>query len=123
MGNRYINHPILAIDANFQLHSIKKSMEENNSGLHTSLAFFVNYDKYIQHVQKYASQKDVHGLDWVVIQCVADRASRLVPVVGLAYAETKNTHGLRAMGVGICVCAGHEHVLPLAADDLQVGKR
>ncbi len=35
----------------------------------------------------------------------------------LAHAETKNTHGLRATGVGICVCAQHEHVLLLAADE------
>ncbi|KAK0183968.1 hypothetical protein F5146DRAFT_1006956 [Armillaria mellea] len=30
---------------------------------------------------------------------------------------------LWAIGMGICMCARHEHVLPLAAGDLQVGER
>lgn len=41
----------------------------------------------------------------------------------LVHAESKNNKGLRAMGVGMCVCARHECVLPTAVGDLQVGER
>ncbi|KAK0432730.1 hypothetical protein EV421DRAFT_1910718 [Armillaria borealis] len=113
-SEQYINHPILAVDANFRLRSVKKSTEENDPGLHMGLVFFVDHDKYIQHMQKYASQKDI---------CCLDCISSCSGFQTLAHAETKNTHGLRATGVGICVYARHEHVLPLVAGDLQVGER
>ncbi|PBK67937.1 hypothetical protein ARMSODRAFT_1019983 [Armillaria solidipes] len=87
---------------------VKKSTKEKDPGLHTGLAYFVDHDKYIRHVRKYASQKDISS-------CSGFQT--------LAHAETKNTHGLRATGMGICVCMRHEHVLPLAAGDLQVGER
>ncbi len=38
---------------------MKKSTKENDPGLHTGLAYFIDHEKYIQHVCKYASQKDV----------------------------------------------------------------
>ncbi|SJL16808.1 uncharacterized protein ARMOST_20337 [Armillaria ostoyae] len=57
---------------------------------------------------KYASQKDISS-------CSGFQT--------LAHAESKCNKGLQAMGIGICVCARHEMVLPLVAEDLQVGER
>ncbi|KAK0234207.1 hypothetical protein IW262DRAFT_1258071 [Armillaria fumosa] len=105
---RYLYCPTLALDVNFCMSNVKKSMEENNPGLHTGLAYFINHDEYIQHVCKYTSQKDIST-------CSGFRT--------LQHAETKNTHGLRAIEVGMCVYACHEHIVPLTVGDLQVSKR
>ncbi|PBK66641.1 hypothetical protein ARMSODRAFT_1021089 [Armillaria solidipes] len=85
-----------------------KSTVEADPGLHTGLAYFVDHEDYLAHIRKYASQKDISS-------CSGFRM--------LAHAESKCNKGLRAMGIGICVCARHEMVLPLTAGDLQVGER
>lgn len=41
----------------------------------------------------------------------------------MAHAETKFTTGLRATGVGLCLCARHEFVRPCGVGDLQKGER
>ncbi len=70
MHCRYINHPIVAVDANFRLRNVRKSTEENDPGLHMGLAYFVDHYKYIQHIRKYVSQKDVGS---VPLRCGACR--------------------------------------------------
>ncbi|KAK0467569.1 hypothetical protein IW261DRAFT_1346218, partial [Armillaria novae-zelandiae] len=104
---RYIYCPIFALDTNFHMSNIKKSTEENDPGLHTGLAYFIDHDKYIQHVCKYASQKDI---------------STCSSFQTLQHSKTRNTHGLRTMGVEMCVCTCHEHVVPLTVGDLQVSE-
>ncbi|PBK60375.1 hypothetical protein ARMSODRAFT_1026563 [Armillaria solidipes] len=104
----YIYHPILGLDTNFRLSNLKKSDEEVDPGLHTGLAYYVDHESYLGHVRKYATQKDISS-------CSGFRT--------LAYAESKSNKGLRATGVGLCMCMHHEMVVPLAAGDLQIGKR
>ncbi len=41
----------------------------------------------------------------------------------LSHAETKNSMGLRATGVVMCLCACHEMVGALSVGDLQKGER
>lgn len=41
----------------------------------------------------------------------------------MAHAEMKFMTGLRATGVGLCLCARHEFVLPCGVGDLQKGER
>ncbi|KAK0430927.1 hypothetical protein EV421DRAFT_1893439 [Armillaria borealis] len=91
-----------------RMSSRDKSNVEMDPWLHTGLAYFVNYEDYLAHVQKYASQKDISS-------CSGFQT--------LAHTESKCNKGLRATDIGICVCARHEMVLPLAAGDLQVGER
>ncbi|PBK59706.1 hypothetical protein ARMSODRAFT_991083 [Armillaria solidipes] len=99
---------VLAIDANFRLKNLFRSSQEKDPGLHTGLAYFVDPGPYLEHVRKYATQKDVST-------CSGFRT--------LADAESKNSVGLRATGVGMCICARHELVRPLAVGDLQKGER
>ncbi|KAK0488272.1 hypothetical protein EDD18DRAFT_1110250 [Armillaria luteobubalina] len=105
---RFIHWPVLAVDANFRMSSQDKLSEDADPGLHTGLAYYVKHDSYVEHVCKYASQKDISS-------CSGFRT--------LAHAESKCNKGLQATGIGICVCARHKIVLPLAAGDLQVGER
>ncbi|PBK66203.1 hypothetical protein ARMSODRAFT_1021793 [Armillaria solidipes] len=99
---------ILAVDANFRLKNLFRSSQEKDPGLHTGLAYFVDTVPYLEHVRKYASQKDVST-------CSGFRT--------LADTESKSSVGLRATGVGMCICAWHELVRPLAVGDLQKGER
>jgi hypothetical protein len=47
------------MDANFRLKNRMRSTEAADPGLHTGLAYLVENEPYIEHVSKYASQKDV----------------------------------------------------------------
>ncbi|PBK62356.1 hypothetical protein ARMSODRAFT_895754, partial [Armillaria solidipes] len=98
---------ILMLDANFHLKNLYRSSWEKDPGLHTRLAYFVELTEYIKHVSKYAMQKDIST-------CSRFRT--------LSHAESKNATGLRAMGVGMAVCAHHEIVRPLGVRDLQKGE-
>ncbi|KAK0432713.1 hypothetical protein EV421DRAFT_1893121 [Armillaria borealis] len=99
---------ILAIDANFCLKNLYRSSYEKDPGLHTSLTYFVDPVPYLEHVHKYATQTDVST-------CSGFRM--------LAHVESKSSVGLCATGVGMCICARHKLVRPLAVGDLQKGER
>ncbi|KAK0476553.1 hypothetical protein EDD18DRAFT_1115322 [Armillaria luteobubalina] len=98
---------ILALDANFHLKNLYRSSWDRDPGLHTGLAYFVEPTKYLKHVSAYVTQKDISN-------CSGFQT--------LSHAESKNAVGLRATGVGMCICACHEIVRPLGIGDLQKGE-
>ncbi|KAK0494232.1 hypothetical protein EDD18DRAFT_1107263 [Armillaria luteobubalina] len=98
---------ILTLDANFCLKNLYRSSWDRDPGLHTGLAYFVEPTKYLKHVSAYATQKDISN-------CSGFRT--------LSHAESKNAVGLRATGVGMCICTCHEIVRPLGIGDLQKGE-
>ncbi|PBK59521.1 hypothetical protein ARMSODRAFT_991128 [Armillaria solidipes] len=105
---RYIYRGLFALDANFRLKNLHRSNSDVDPGLHTGLAYMVKYAPYLVHVKKFASQKDIST-------CSGFKT--------LAHAETKGEAGLRASGVGMCVCARHEMVCATGVGDLQKGER
>ncbi|PBK66563.1 hypothetical protein ARMSODRAFT_977475 [Armillaria solidipes] len=82
-----------------RMSNCDKSNVETDPGLHTGLAYFVNYEDYLAHISS----------------CSGFRT--------LVHVESKCNKGLHATGIGICVCTRHEMVLPLMVGDLQVGER
>ncbi|KAK0235659.1 hypothetical protein EDD85DRAFT_791120 [Armillaria nabsnona] len=100
--------PILGSNVNFCLSEQDKSDDAADPGLHTGLAYCVEHEEYLTHVQKYASQTDISS-------CSGFRT--------LVHMESKNNKGLRVTGVHICVCMCHKMILPLAAGNLQIGER
>ncbi|KAG1902395.1 uncharacterized protein F5891DRAFT_1127683 [Suillus fuscotomentosus] len=98
----------LALDANFRLKNRLRSSKAGDPGLHTGLAYFVPNEPYRAHILNNASQNDISS-------CSGFKT--------LAHAETKFSNGLRATGVGLCLCARHEFVRPVGVGDLQKGER
>jgi hypothetical protein len=56
---RFLYVLIIALDANFYLKNWLQSSEAADPSLHTSLAYFVKNEPYIEHIKKYATQTDV----------------------------------------------------------------
>ncbi|PBK94556.1 hypothetical protein ARMGADRAFT_1029626 [Armillaria gallica] len=105
---KFLYRPILGSDMDFHLSERDKSDDAADPCLHTGLAYCVEHEEYLTHVQKYVSQKDISS-------CSGFRT--------LAHVESKNNKGLRVTGVSICVCTCHEMILPLTAGDLQISER
>jgi hypothetical protein len=55
------------MDANFRLKNRMRSSEAADPGLHTGFAYLVENAPYLEHVSKYASQKDVSGFKFLNI--------------------------------------------------------
>ncbi|KAH7909277.1 hypothetical protein BJ138DRAFT_1115126 [Hygrophoropsis aurantiaca] len=107
-GLKFLYFLILAMDANFRLKNRMRSSDAADPGLHTGFAYFVPEKKYKEHVLKHATQKDIST-------CSGFKT--------LAHAESKFSTGLRATGVGLCLCARHEFVRANGVGDLQKGER
>ncbi|KAK0231989.1 hypothetical protein EDD85DRAFT_955825 [Armillaria nabsnona] len=105
---RYIYWGLFALDANFRLKNLHRSNSDVDPGLHTGLTYMVKYAPYLVHVKKFASQKDIST-------CSGFKT--------LVHAETKGEAGLRASGVGMCICACHKMVCATGVADLQKGER
>ncbi|KAG2126046.1 hypothetical protein DEU56DRAFT_916197 [Suillus clintonianus] len=105
---KFLYYSIIAMDANFRLKNRTRSSDLADPGMHTGLAYFVVTKPYSAHVLQFASQKDV---------------STCSGFSALAHAESKFSNGLRATGVGLCICAHHEFVRPKGVGDLQKGER
>ncbi|KAJ8475268.1 hypothetical protein ONZ45_g15673 [Pleurotus djamor] len=97
----------VSLDANFRLKNRLRN-NDNEAGLHTGLAYFVQQKPYNEHILKHASEADISS-------CSGFNA--------LARADSKSTSGLRYTGVGMCVCSRHELIRPLGVGDLQKGER
>ncbi|KAI0058288.1 hypothetical protein BV25DRAFT_1810998, partial [Artomyces pyxidatus] len=110
-SEQWIYRRIIAMDANFRLKNKLRSSAANDPGFHTGLAYFVPEEGYNEHVSNYATQEEVRLL------------SRCSGFAAIAKANTKNTKGLRATGVGAVSCAKHEYWLPNGLGDLQKGER
>ncbi|KAI0054472.1 hypothetical protein BV25DRAFT_1817015, partial [Artomyces pyxidatus] len=99
---------IIAMDANFRLKNRLRSSAALDPGFHTGLAYFIEEEGYNAHVSKYATQEEI---------------STCSGFAAVANANTKNTKGLRATGVGAVSCAKHEFWMPIGMGDLQRGER
>ncbi|KAG1844094.1 hypothetical protein C8R48DRAFT_750896 [Suillus tomentosus] len=104
---KFLYYLIIAMDANFRLKNRIQSSDSADPGMHTGFAYFVANQPYNAHVLQFASQKDV---------------STCSGFSTLAHAESKFSNGLRATGVGLCLCARHEFVHPKGVGDLQKGE-
>ncbi|KDQ26060.1 hypothetical protein PLEOSDRAFT_169869 [Pleurotus ostreatus PC15] len=105
---RHLYSLLVSLDTNFRLKNCLRSSDEADPGLVTGLAYFVEPAAYATHLKKYSEQKDTSN-------CSGFKT--------LAAAESKFSAGMRATGVGMCVCSRHEMVRPLGIGDLQKGER
>ncbi|KAJ7858228.1 hypothetical protein B0H14DRAFT_3085090 [Mycena olivaceomarginata] len=99
---------LVALDANFKLKNRMRLNEKPDPPLGPGLGYFAHPDKYRRHLKNYVAKKDIST-------CIAFAA--------LLQKDTRGTAGLRTSGVGGCVCARHECVLPHGIGDLQKGER
>ncbi|KAJ7100996.1 hypothetical protein C8R43DRAFT_1141258 [Mycena crocata] len=99
---------ILAVDANFKLKHRLRANERYDPSLGPGWGAFVEPIAYREHLKNYVGEKDIST-------CIAFAA--------LLQKDTRLTTGLRASGVGGCVCARHECVRPNGLGDLQKGER
>ncbi|KAJ7492940.1 hypothetical protein B0H11DRAFT_2228263 [Mycena galericulata] len=99
---------LLAMDANFKLKNRMRANEIDDPPLGPGWSYWVEPNRYKKHLKKYVAEKDLST-------CIAFAA--------LLQKDTHLTTGLRASGVGGCVCARHECVRPNGIGDLQKGER
>ncbi|KAJ7105451.1 hypothetical protein C8R43DRAFT_1140778 [Mycena crocata] len=105
---RFLYMLLLAVDANFKLKNRMRPNEIDDPSLGPGLGYWVEPRRYRKHIRKYTAEKDIST-------CIAFAA--------LLQKDTRLTTGLRASGVGGCVCARHECVRPTGIGDLQKGER
>ncbi|KAJ7115521.1 hypothetical protein C8R43DRAFT_1138146 [Mycena crocata] len=105
---RFLYMLLVAVDANFKLKNRMRLNEHPDPSLGPGWAYFVEPEGYRRQIKKYIPEKDISS-------CIAFAA--------LLQKDTRNTSGLRTSGVGGCVCARHECVLPNGIGDLQKGER
>ncbi|KAG2137460.1 hypothetical protein DEU56DRAFT_945875 [Suillus clintonianus] len=99
----------LAMDANFRLCRRNKSSEQADPSLSQGWAYFVEQSGFKDVLDAYASQVQEKS------SCASHNAVNL--------ADTKNSRGLAATGVGAIVCARHNLTRPSSVGDLQKGER
>ncbi|KAJ7178517.1 hypothetical protein C8R43DRAFT_871571 [Mycena crocata] len=99
---------LVALDANFKLKNRMRPNEHPDPPLGPGYGYFVEPDEYREHLRTYIPERDIST-------CIAFAA--------LLQKDSRNTTGLRTSGVGGCVCARHECVLPHGIGDLQKGER
>ncbi|KAF8997031.1 hypothetical protein BDZ89DRAFT_970727, partial [Hymenopellis radicata] len=100
---RFLFMLFLALDANFRMRTRKKYVI-----LADGLGYQVPTENYVEHIKNYVSEEDVNT-------CVGFAA--------IMQKDTRMSTGLRATGVGGCICARHELVRPLGIGDLMKGER
>ena len=97
--------------------------------LHTGNAYFVEQDKYNEHITKYPMQTNMsmalhfegNGSEYSCAWNV--QISSYSGFQMLAYVKTKNRSDLQVTGMVMCVCMHHEMVPSLGLEDLQKGKK
>ncbi|KAJ6452140.1 hypothetical protein C8R47DRAFT_1204389 [Mycena vitilis] len=105
---RFLYMLLVALDANFKLKNRMRANEHPDPSLGPGWGYFTHPDKYRKHLKNYVPEKDIST-------CIAFAA--------LLQKDSRGTAGLRTSGVGGCVCARHECVLPHGIGDLQKGER
>ncbi|KAJ7863700.1 hypothetical protein B0H13DRAFT_2354000 [Mycena leptocephala] len=91
---RFLYMLILALDANFKLKNRIRAHERYDPSLGPGWGAFVEPAAYKEHLKNYVGENDIST-------CIAFAA--------LLQKDTRLTMGLRASGVGGCVCARHEY--------------
>ncbi|KAJ7722085.1 hypothetical protein B0H16DRAFT_1737899 [Mycena metata] len=107
-GYRFLYMLLLAVDANFKLKNRMRPNEIDDPSLGPGWGYWVEPQRYKKHLRKYVAEKD---------------ASTCIAFAALLQKDTRLMTGLRASGVGGCVCARHEVVRPNGIGDLQKGER
>ncbi|KAJ7138908.1 hypothetical protein C8R46DRAFT_1234147 [Mycena filopes] len=105
---RFLYMLIIAVDANFRLKNRMRANEIDDPALGSGWGYWVEPKAYKKHIKKYVNETDVST-------CIAFAA--------LLQKDSRMTTGLRVSGVGGCVCARHECMLPNGLGDLQKGER
>ncbi|KAJ7756767.1 hypothetical protein DFH07DRAFT_958904 [Mycena maculata] len=105
---RFLYMLLLAVDANFKLKNRMRTNEIDDPSLGPGWGYWVEPKRYRQHLKKYVAEKD---------------ASTCIAFAALLQKDTCLMTGLHVSGVGGCVCARHECVLPNGLGDLQKGER
>ncbi|KAJ7747895.1 hypothetical protein DFH07DRAFT_962312 [Mycena maculata] len=105
---RFLYMLLLAVDANFKLKNRMRANKVDDPPLGPGWSYWVEPQRYKQHLKKYVAEKDM---------------STCIVFAALLQKNTRMTTGLRASGVGGCVCARHECVRPNGIGDLQKGER
>ncbi|KAJ7774517.1 hypothetical protein DFH07DRAFT_732456 [Mycena maculata] len=105
---RFLYMLLLAVNANFKLKNRMRPNEIDNPSLGPGWGYWVEPRRYKRHLKNYIAEKD---------------ASTCIAFAALLQKDTRLTTGLRASGVGGCVCARHECVRPNGLGDLQKGER
>ncbi|KAG2155368.1 uncharacterized protein EDB93DRAFT_1239234 [Suillus bovinus] len=97
------------MDANFYLCCRNKSSEQADRSLSKGWAYFVEHNGFKNVLDAYASQVQEKS------SCTSHNTVNL--------ADTKNSRGLAATGVGAIICAHHNLTHPSSVGDLQKGER
>lgn len=116
---------LLAVDANFRLKNRMRAHEIDDPSLGPGWGYWVEPEKYKEHLSKYVHEKDVHGPICICLfPCrLANQISTCIAFAALLQKDTRLTTGLRVSGVGGVVCARHECMRPNGLGDLQKGER
>ena len=104
---RFLYSLFLYMDANFRLQNRMRSSDEKDPALGPGWSYFVNSDRYHEHIQKYISQEEI---------------STCAGFAALFLANLKRRTGVRVTGVGGVVCR-HEIWRPNGIGNLQKGER
>ncbi|KAG1740110.1 uncharacterized protein EDB91DRAFT_1237346 [Suillus paluster] len=99
----------LAMDANFRLYRHNKSSEQANPSLSRGWGYFIEQNGFKDVLDAYVGQVQEKS------SCTSHNAVNL--------AETKNSRGLAATGVGTIICAHHNLTRPSSVGDLQKRER
>jgi hypothetical protein len=123
---RFLYMLIIAVDANFRLKNRMRANEIDDPSLGPGWGYWVDPEKYANHVRKYVNEKDVSCSVWAY--CFAKsltnwQVSTCIAFAALLQKDTRITTGLRVSGVGGCVCARHECMQPNGLGNLQKGER
>ncbi|KAJ7571957.1 hypothetical protein C8J56DRAFT_1070458 [Mycena floridula] len=105
---RFLYMLFIAMDANFRMKNRLRKNARSDVPLGPGLGYQVPGHEYRKHLKNYVSEEDIST-------CLAFAA--------LAQKDTRLATGLRASGVGGCVCTQHETMRPLGLGDLQKGER
>ncbi|KAJ7585952.1 hypothetical protein C8J56DRAFT_787825 [Mycena floridula] len=105
---RFLYMLFVAMDANFRMKNRLRKNAHSDPPLGPGLGYQVPGAEYKKHLKGYISEEDISS-------CLAFAA--------LAQKDTRLATGLRASGVGGCVCTRHETMRPLGLGDLQKGER
>ncbi|KAJ7859224.1 hypothetical protein B0H14DRAFT_3631010 [Mycena olivaceomarginata] len=106
-GETFLYMLLVALDANFKLKNCMRPNEHPDPPLGPSWGYFVQASKYRKVLKNYVAEKDV---------------STCITFAALLQKDTRGTTGYGQSGVGACVCAHHECVLPHGIGDLPEGR-
>ncbi|KAF7795561.1 hypothetical protein EIP86_006723 [Pleurotus ostreatoroseus] len=107
-ADKFLYRLHVSLDACFRVKRFAVSDEIKDPIIDDGLAYFVEETPYKAEIAKYKGQKPMGS-------CTG--------LAALDHADSKFHNGYAATGVGACIDARHEFMLPTSVGDLQVGER